>query len=131
MIEEPWFSLAVLVARVLMSIVYLVSGIDKGLNFSAALEEFEKAGVPAVRLTVVTTVLLHLVASLCLIAGWFVTEMATALALFTLAATIKVHDFWNMSGAEKIERSRIALANFGLVGGLLLLAATGSGSIVL
>jgi len=131
LIAEPWFSVAVLVARVLMSVVYLVSGIEKGLNFSAALEEFTKAGVPAVRLTVVTTVLLHLVASLCLMAGWFVTEMATALALFTLAATIKVHDFWNMAGAERTERSRIALANFGLVGGLLLLAAIGPGSIVL
>lgn len=131
MIQEPWFSVAVLIARVLMSIVYLVSSVEKGLNYSAALEEFAKAGVPAPRLTVVTTILLHFVASLCLIAGWFVTEMATALALFTLAATIKVHDFWNMAGVERIERSRIALANFALVGGLILLAATGPGSIVL
>ncbi|MGI9203901.1 MAG: DoxX family protein [Woeseiaceae bacterium] len=131
MIEEPWFSIVVLIARILMSVVYLVSSIEKGLNFSTALEEFAKAGVPALRFAVVATIVLHFVASICLIAGWFVTEMATALALFTLAATIKVHAFWNMSGAERLERSRIALANFALVGGLLLLAATGPGSMVL
>jgi uncharacterized membrane protein YphA (DoxX/SURF4 family) len=131
MIPEPWFSVTILIARVLMSSVYLVSGIEKSLNFSAALDEFAKAKVPALRLSLIGTITLHLVASLCLMAGWLVTEMATALALFTLAATVKVHDFWNMAGAERLERSRIALANFGLVGGLLLLAATGPGSITL
>ena len=131
MIPEPWFSVTILVARVLLSVVYLVSSIEKGRNFSAALEEFAKANVPALRLTVIGTIALHFVASLCLIAGWLVTEMATALALFTLAATIKVHDFWNMAGMERLERSRIALANFGLVGGLLLLAATGPGQLIL
>jgi len=130
-VTEPVFSIVLLVARALMSIVYLVSSIEKGFNFTAALEEFAQARVPFLKFTVIVTIALHFVASICLMAGWLVTEMATALALFTVAATLRVHDFWNMEGTERLVRSRIALANFGLVGGLLLLAVTGPGSIVL
>lgn len=129
--SEPWISIIVLAARVLMSMVYLVSSIEKSLNFSAALEEFAAARVPALKFTVIATIALQFVASICLIAGWFVTEMATALAIFTSVATLRVHDFWNMTGVERLERSRIALANYGLVGGLVLLAVTGPGSFVL
>ena len=131
MVTEPLFSIVVLVARILMSIVYLVSSIEKSLNFAAALEEFAIARLPFLKFTVIATITLHFVASICLIAGWFITEMATALAIFTVAATIRVHDFWNMEGDERLARSRIAFANFGLVGGLILLAVTGPGSIVL
>jgi putative oxidoreductase len=128
---EPVYSIVILVARILMSIVYLVSSIEKGINFTAALEEFAEARVPFLKITVIATITFHFVASMCLIAGWLVSEMATALAIFTVAATIRVHDFWNMEGAERLVRSRIALANFGLAGGLLLLAVTGPGTIVL
>lgn len=129
MIAEPGFSAAVLLARVMLSAVYLVSSIEKGINFSAALIEFERSGLPAPRMTLIATIFLHLVASVCLIAGWLVPEMTIALAVFTLLATIKVHNFWTMSGQQRLEQSRIALANLGLIGGLLLLAATGPGSI--
>jgi len=131
MLQEPWFSIVALVARVLMAIVFLVSGIEKASNFSRALDEYEKDKIPFRHASVIFTVVLHLVASLCLIAGWLVTEMATALALFTLVATFMVHDFWNMQGNERLGRSRIALANVSLAGGLLLLAVTGPGNLVL
>lgn len=131
MIADPLFSIAVLAARVLLAAPYLVSSVEKSLHFQAALEEFAEARVPALRLTAVATIALHFVASVCLIAGWFVTEMAIALAVFTLVATLRVHDFWNMEGTERLIRSRILLANFGLVGGLILLAAVGPGSRVL
>lgn len=130
MTQEPWFSVILLVARVFMSIVFLVSGIEKGLNFSRALEEYKKDSIPVPQLSVVFTIALHLVASICLIAGWLVTEMAFALALFTLIATVMVHHFWTMTGVERLQRSRVALANLGLAGGLLLLAVTGPGALV-
>lgn len=131
MISEHWFPYFALAARVLMAIVFLVSGIDKSLNFARALTEYANDDIPAPRISVVFTIALHLIASVCLIAGWLVTEMALALALFTLIATAMVHHFWTMTGVERLQRSRVALANLGLVGGLLLLAATGPGTIVL
>ncbi len=131
MIQEPWFSVVVLVARIFMAIVFLVSSIEKATNFSRALDEYAKDSIPLRHASVVFTIVLHLVASVCLLGGWLITEMAAALALFTLVATIMVHDFWNMEGNERLGRSRVALANLGLTGGLLLLAVTGPGNLVL
>lgn len=131
MIPEQWFPVFALIARVLMAIVFLVSGIEKSFNFSRALDEYTKDNIPMPRISVVFTITLHLIGSVCLIAGWLVTEVALALALFTLIATVMVHQFWTMTGVERLQRSRVALANFGLVGGLLLLAVTGPGAIVL
>lgn len=131
MITEPWSSVIALVARMFLSIVFLVSGIEKGLNFSRALEEYEKDSIPLPYVSVTFTIVFHLIASVCLIAGWLVTEMAIALSLFTLVATLMVHHFWTMTGVERLQRSRVALANLGLVGGLLLLAITGPGTLVL
>lgn len=131
MVSDPWFSAAVLVGRVLLAGPYLSSGVEKARNFSRALEEFADARVPFLRITTTATIILHLVGSVLLIVGWFVAEVAIILAVFTLVATLRVHDFWNMEGTERLLRTRVAFANYGLVGGLVLLAAVGSGSWVL
>lgn len=129
--EEPLFSLFLLVGRVSLSLVYLVSGVHKGVYFQKAVSEFQDARVPLTRGAVVATVVLHVSAACCLIIGIFVQEAALALAVFTLIATWRVHDFWNLEGPEKLLQSRFALAHLGLIGGLLLLAATGPGAFVL
>lgn len=130
MMDEPWFSIIVLVARILLALVFLVSGIDKAVHYARAVDEFKTDNIPLPQTSVVFTVVLHVIASTCLIVGWHVLEMSIALVIFTLVATALVHDFWNMKGTARLGRSRIALANLGLVGGLLLLAATGPGSFV-
>jgi putative oxidoreductase len=131
MVDEPLLSWAVLMARVLISIHFLVSAIHKGVWFARATHEFVALRVPFARSTLVVTIALHLVASMCLISGVFVEGAALSLAIFTLIATWWVHDFWNRTGREALTHSRVAQANLGVVGGLLLLAAVGPGDIAL
>ena len=129
--EEPLLSWFLLVGRVCLSLVYLVSGLHKGLYFQQAVDEFHAARIPLTRAAVVVTVGLHTLAALCLMAGIFVQESALTLAVFTLVATYRVHDFWNLQGPERLLQSRFALAHLAIVGGLLLLAAAGPGTLVL
>lgn len=129
--QEPFFSIVILLARFLLSAVFLVSGIHKAGWYSRASEEFRGSSVPLVSLVLPATIALHLVGSICIICGIFVTEAALSLAVFILAATLWVHRFWERSGDERLALSRIALANLGIVGGLILLAATGPGKYVL
>ncbi len=128
--EEPWFSWCFLVGRIFLALVYLVSGIHKGIWYQKALVEFRTVRIPFVRVAVIGTVVLHIVAPVCLILGVFVLESALALAVFTLLATYIAHDFWNLSGTDRLNQSRIAMAHVAAAGGLLLLAAAGPGRFV-
>ncbi len=114
-------------ARVLIAMVFLVSGVHKGIWFQKAALEFHEARIPAVWLTLPATIVLHLGAAMCLIVGYLTREAALALALFTLIATWRVHAYWRLPREEQLARSRITTANLAIIGGLLLLVAVGPG----
>jgi len=126
-IQEPFLSLLLLVARIGLSTVFLVSGVHKALWHAKAIEEFKLASVPLIQITLPLTIILHFVASVCILFGFFVAEAAMSLFVFTIVATLWVFPFWRHSGEERLIQSRIALANFGLAGGLLLLIVSGTG----
>ncbi len=130
-IEEPLASWILLVARVCLASVFLVSGVHKAVWYKKAVAEFKLAQAPLVSVTLPATIALHLLGSLCLILGVFTTEVALVLAAFTLLATERAHGFWRYDGSMRLDRSRIAMANLGLIGGLLLLAVTGAGRLAL
>ena len=130
-IEEPKTSILILVARILIASVFLVSGIHKGIWYGKAVVEFRNAGIPAIGITLPATIILHLAAPICLIMGYMTQEAALALAVFTVIATAKVHSYWRLPKEEQLARSRITTANLAIIGGLLLLAATGPGQIAL
>jgi len=130
-VEEPLASWVLLVARVCLASVFLVSGVHKAVCYKHAVAEFHLAKVPLVSVTLPAIIALHLIGSLCLIFGVFTAEVALVLAAFTLLATERAHGFWRYDGSARLDRSRIALANLGLIGGLLALAVTGSGNLAL
>ncbi len=130
-IDEPVLGWLLLSARVCVAIVFLVSGIHKAFYYARAREEFHQARVPATGVLLPLTILLHILASAALISGVYSREAALLLVLFTIVSTVKVHRFWRMTEGERLESSRIAMANLAVVGGLLLLAATGPGRLVL
>ena len=131
MIDETLYSWMLLAGRLCLALVFLVSGVHKSLWFSKAVQEFKDAKVPLLHVFLIGTIILHLVAPVCIILGVFVTESALALVLFTVVATCKVHHFWFMSGFDRLLHSRIALTNLAVVGGLLILAAVGPGNLVI
>jgi len=127
--NEPLLSWVLLVARCCLAAIFIVSGIHKGAWYPKAVEEWRQVGVPG--FTLPLTILLHIAGSLALISGLYAREVAIVLAVFVLMATILVHNFWAMKGVEKLIHSRAALANLGVIGGLMLLAAVGPGNLIL
>jgi uncharacterized membrane protein YphA (DoxX/SURF4 family) len=132
-LSEPALSIVLLIVRFCLGTVYLVSGVHKGIWFPRALQEFRAAGVKDSRVVVavIVTVALHLAGSLCLITGIYAREAAAVLCLFTIVATIQVHDFWTLTGQDRLIQSRIALEHLAIVGGLMLFVIVGPGMLVL
>ena len=129
--QEPVYSILLLVARICLSLVFLVSGLHKALWYTKAIEEFNTASIPMIPLFLPLTIALHIIAPLCILIGFFVTQAALSLVVFVLLATLKVFPFWKRTGMERLIESRIATANLAVMGGLLLLAATGPGRFVI
>jgi putative oxidoreductase len=129
-VDEPLASWLILLARICLAGVFLVSGVHKAVWYQKAVAEFQMARVPVIALFLPLTIGLHLLGGMALVTGVYAREAALALAIFTLAATIRVHCFWRMSGQQCLERSRIAMGNLAVVGGLILLAAVGPGHLV-
>jgi putative oxidoreductase len=126
-IDEPLASWIILAARLCLAGVFLVSAIHKAAWYRTSLQEFGNARLRPEGLFVALTVTLHLFGSLALIGGVYVAEATFALAAFTVLATIRVHCFWRMEGRMRLERSRVAMGNLAIVGGLILLAVVGPG----
>ena len=123
-LHEPLATWMYFLGRVALVAVFLVSAVHKSVWYTKAAEEFRQDGIPLIPITLPATILLHTFAPLAVIAGVFVVEAALALAAFTIIATVKVHNFWSMEGERRLIISRVAMANFAVVGGLLVLAAT-------
>ncbi len=123
--------LILLVARLSLSVVFLLSAFDKTTRFSAAQQEFRDAKVPLPDVSAIAVIVLHWICSLALISGVYASQAAMVLAVFILLATLWVHNFWTREGQERINVSRIAMANLAIFGGLLLAAATGPGQYVI
>jgi len=124
-------NLLILIARVCIALVFLVSGVHKGIWYQKAVAEFKRDNIPAIWLVLPGTIGLHLIASICLILGYQTRGAALALAIFTAVATLKVHAYWRLPAEAQLGRSRIFTANLAVIGGLLMLVAVGGGNFAL
>lgn len=66
-----------------------------------------------------------------LIVGWKTRWAAWLLALFTLIAAFAAHRFWEVDAAQYANQMNHFLKNLAIVGGMVILAATGPGALSL
>ncbi len=117
-------SVALLVGRALLSILFILSGFAKLTAISGTAGWFGSIGLPLPTVTAVVVGLVELLGGLAILVGFKTRIAAILLAVFTLAATAIAHlDFADQMQVLMLQK------NLGLVGGFLLLAAVGAGSI--
>jgi putative oxidoreductase len=122
---------ALLLARVLLSLLFLYSGVDKCWRWSAAQREVAASGLPWPTFLHVVTVLIHLGGGVSLLLGIEAQVGALLLALFLIPATVIYHPFWKYSGEVFVGKAGHFLSNLAIIGGLVLLFVFGSGHISL
>jgi len=70
----------------------------------------------------------EVVGSLALIAGYRTRVVAIVLAVFTLLASIFFHNYWALPADQQMMQQLLFTKNIAVVGGLLTLAAWGAGA---
>lgn len=114
-------SLCAPVGRLLISLIFVVSGFNKLANFAGTQAYMESAGVPGMLLPLVIVV--ELLGALAIILGWHTRVAAFLLAGFSLLSAILFH---GNSGDQM--QMIMFMKNLALAGGFLMIVALGAGA---
>ena len=107
-----------LLGRVLISLVFLLSGYNKIFNYSNTVSWMEGYGVPGFLLW--PTIVLEIILPILIIIGYKTQISAILLAIFCIVTAIIFHlDFANQMQVIAL------LKNFGLAGGFIFIAING------
>ncbi|MBF8730437.1 MULTISPECIES: DoxX family protein [Pseudomonas] len=117
----------ILLARVLLMILFILSGWSKLTGFEGTVNYMSSLGAPAPMLAAAIAVIMEFAVGILLILGFYTRPLAFLFALFVLGTALLGHPYWNMVDPERSANMTQFLKNMSIVGGLLLLAVSGAG----
>ena len=116
-----------LLARILLMILFVLSGWSKLTGFEGTVGYMTSLGAPVPMLAAAIAVIMELLVGILLILGFYTRPLALLFALFVLGTALIGHPFWNMVEPERSANMTQFLKNLGIIGGLLLLTLSGAG----
>ena len=122
---------AVLAGRVLLGLIFILSGFGKIAGFDGTVGYIAAKGLPLPALVAALTIVVELGGGLALAAGLYARQAALVLAVFTLLTALIFHNFWAAPAAEHMGQQINFLKNLAIAGGMLVLAAFGPGRLSL
>ena len=125
----PRLDTIALVARVLLTLPFLRSGLSKIIDFDATAGFMKSEGMMLVPLLLIGAIAFEVLGSLSVLAGFHARIGALALIVFLIPTTLIFHDFWTLTGDAAAMQRTAFFNNLGLLGGLSMVAAFGSGAI--
>lgn len=117
-----------LIARVFLVLMFPFSAVDKIFDWKNALKQANSSILPGGAFLLMVAIVLELVAPVCIVLDWNARMAALALAAFCIVSALLYHPFWRQgdfwSSGDSIDRAHFwdFTKNFGLTGGLLLVA---------
>lgn len=116
--KPTWF-----IARLLLVGAYLLGGIVKLADWSAAVAEQAHFGMSPPALWAALTIALELIGPLLILSGRLVWLGAGMLGVFTLLAAFTANAFWTMPmGQDRFMATNAFFEHLGLIGGFILAA---------
>ncbi len=116
-----------LAARILMSQIFLISGVMKILNPSGTADEMAAHGMFWIPFFLVAATVVELAGGLSLLVGYQARLGALALFLYLIPVTLTFHTFWTYPPDQQRVQMLFFVHNLALMGGLLYVAAFGPG----
>ena len=120
-------STTVLVGRILLGLIFVLSGFAKISGFDGTAGYIASKGLPLPQLVAALTIVVELGGGLALMAGLYTRQVVVVLAGFTLLAGVIFHNFWAVPQPEQMAQQINFMKNLAIAGGMLVLAAFGPG----
>jgi putative oxidoreductase len=115
-----------LVGRILMAVIFLMSGIGKVTNFGGTASYMASKGVPLTDIALVITIIIELGGAAMLILGWKTRLAAGVIFLWMIPVTLLFHNFWAAPDPQMTQHIMF-LKNLAMMGGFLYVMAFGAG----
>jgi putative oxidoreductase len=123
--------LAVLVARVMLALLFILSGFGKIGGFEGTAGYIASKGMPLPQLMAAGAIAVELGAGLLLLVGYKARWAAMAIFLFMIPTTLIFHNFWAAPPDKAMMEQIGFLKNVSIMGGLLMVWAFGPGRLAL
>jgi len=120
--------IAALVGRLLLALMFVVSGVEKIGAFVNTSVYMASAGLPAVKALLVLTIVVELGGGSAIAFGWRTRWAALVVLFFTAVVTLVFHRFWSVPPDQAMVEQLMFMKNVAVMGGLLVLFAFGPGS---
>jgi len=119
----------VLIGRILLALMFLMSGISKFAGLEGTAGFIASKGLPMASLLAFGAAAVETVGGLLLIIGWQARWAALALAAFTVVASLIFHSFWTLPADQQMMQQLLFMKNLSVIGGLLVVFAFGAGTL--
>lgn len=114
----------VLVGRILLALIFIISGFSKLTGLAGTAGYFGSIGLPAPMIVAILVTALELVGGIAILIGFLTRPFAYALAAFSVASAFVGH----FNFADQMQ-SIMFMKNLSMAGGFLVLAAFGPGAL--
>ena len=118
-----------LVGRILISVIFLLSGFGKLTSWSSSAAFLAARHFPIPSAMVAGAVIVELIGGLCLVFGFKARIVAFIMFLYMIPTTLIFHNFWALQGAARGDNQIHFLKNVAIMGGLLMVSAYGPGKL--
>ena len=118
----------VLVGRILLALIFVLSGFNKISGFEGTMGYIASKGMPMPAVFAALAILIELGGGLLIVLGFLTRPAALAIALFCVVSAFIFHNFWAVDAAMKMAQYINFMKNISIAGGALVLAAFGPGA---
>jgi len=126
--NHPLQNVSSFVGRLLLAALFLPAGISKLTGFAGAVGYIASVGLPLPQVGAALALIVEIVGSIALIAGFGTRIAAVVLAAFTLVASFFFHAYWAVPQDQQFVTQLLFIKNIAVAGGLLTVAAWGAGA---
>lgn len=116
-----------LLGRVLFSLIFIVAGIQKLMDFKGSVAYITAAGLPYPEILASIAIIFELGGALMILFGWHAKIGALLILIFALTVSFAIHHFWTFPPAEMQTQMMQFLKNLAIAGGALYILTFGAG----